>query len=126
MPYTWSWLEVCLDGDAKLIVQLLLVRVVRTVGYPFGDLSSVASTLAFSTAPAGVCIYWMLLCTVPSWDEPFHRFNDYTETEKGVIRLAKVAFEAAGEARQHQEETDTSNCTKAAREMYKKDVQSKG
>ena len=102
------------------MVQLLLVRVVRTVGYPFEDLSSVASTLAFSAAPAGACIYWVLLCTVLSWDVPFHRLNDDTETEKGVIRLAIVAFEAAGEGRQHPEETDTSRCTKAAREICTK------
>ena len=88
MPCTWSWLEICLDGDAKLMVQLLLVRVVRTVGHPFGDLSSVASTLAFSAAPAGASIYWVLLYTVPFWDLPFDKLNDDKQVKKGFMRLA--------------------------------------
>ena len=51
-----SWLELCLDGHAKLMFQLLLVRVARTVGNPFEDLSSFATMMASSAAPSG-CLH---------------------------------------------------------------------
>ena len=95
MQKTWSWLELFLDGHAKLMVQLLLVRVARAVGNPFRDLLSFARMIAFSAAPAGACIHWVLPRTVDSWDLKCDIFNANTEVEKDFMRLVIVAFEAA-------------------------------
>ena len=60
------------------MVQPLLVRVARAVGNPFGDLSSFARMIAFSAAPAGAGIFWVLLRTVASWDLKCDIFNANT------------------------------------------------
>ena len=65
-------------------------------GNHFGDLLSFARMIAFSAAPAGACICWVLLRTVASWDLTCDIFNAYTEVEKDFMRLVTVSFAAAG------------------------------
>ncbi len=69
-------------------------------GNHFGDLLSFARMIAFSAAPAGACIHWVLPRTVDSWDlKIWDIFEAYIEVEKGFMRLVTVAFEAAWKER---------------------------
>ena len=80
---------------------------------------------AFSAAPAGACIYWVLLRTVASWDLTCDIFNAYTEVEKDFMRLVIVSFAAAGGGSPNPDRKGTqADAQKAARDMYR-DVQSK-
>ena len=64
-------------------------------GNHFGDFLSFARMIAFSAAPAGACIHWVLPRTVASWDLKCDIFDAYTEVEKDFRRLVIVAPEAA-------------------------------